>query len=278
MLKPVQNSIKPEFSIRRSSKKFNYKRTVLEEPSTDEVKIKEDVQFQFRLKPLIETSSLQFEEHSDTLNALNISQTPTPKKTAKREHKQPNSKQSIQETIESLSKKISENLPSNSNSKTKLTKLNQYGKETKMDEDSNSQHVTAATTNLSLTAQIPDTAKPSFKKPKPIIDIKSRKQSSIVDNQKNDLMINLKKPIVHTDGSKSKQEPNFIEDFNYIRVESPHKLGKAAGDGYKFIASSSIQVNSTNSFKNTNNNNQFDNFQSNYYENTSAKTNSSKTV
>lgn len=174
----------------------------------------------------------------------------------KRESQSTKQKPSIQESIETLSKKISENLPP-SHSKTRLSKLNQYGKEIKMDEEPHG-HVVAATTNLSLTASIPATTPaPSFKKPKPIIDIKSRKQSSLDQHQKNDLMINNK---------KNKGDGHF-EDFNYLRVESPHKLGKAAGDGYKFIASSSIQVNSTSTFKNTNNKNQFDNFQSNFYDN-----------
>lgn len=125
-------------------------------------------------------------------------------------------------------------------------------------------HIIPATTNLSLTAHIPATTPvPNLKKPKPLVDIKSRKQSCL-ENQhkpKDELMINNKKHRL--------AESQINEDFACLRVESPHKLGKAAADGYKFIASSSVQINSTSNFKNTNKQNQFDNFQSNFYENNS---------
>ncbi len=63
---------------------------------------------------------------------------------------------------------------------------------------------------------------------------------------------------------KSKKGYNNNEDFLcYTRVESPHKLGKSMPDGYIFVGSSSIQVNS-----NANNllNQQFQLFQSQIFD------------
>lgn len=144
--------------------------------------------------------------------------------------------------------------------------------------EENNHTIVPSTTNLALTANIPaSTPQPTFKKPKPIIDVKSRKQSSLEAQQKNEtLMINNKKTVMVTADLKPKvdgQHFGTTEDFNYLRVESPHKLGKAAGDCYKFIATSSVQVNSSNSFKNMNKQNQFDSFQSNFYENTKSSIN-----
>jgi len=279
------------YDLRRTQQKKVASRRYESETSTplidDNSKVaKDDLQFQFRLKPLSESCMLltPADDHNDS-HVSHISQTPTPNKTrnSKRDSGIRAPKQSIQETFESLSKKISESLPS-SNSKTKLKTLSQYGKEGKLEDEG---HVlyTAATTNLSLTANIPaPTPQPNFKKPKPIIDVKSRKQSSMEAQQKNEtLMINNKKNVLTISDLKPKTDANghhfaAVEDFNYLRVESPHKLGKAAGDCYKFIATSSVQVNSSNSFKNTNNKNQFDSFQSNFYENTNTKSSINKTA
>ena len=56
---------------------------------------------------------------------------------------------------------------------------------------------------------------------------------------------------------------NNNEDYYITRVESPHKLGKSMPDGYMFVGSSSIQVNS-----NANNllNQQFQLFQSQMFD------------
>ena len=130
--------------------------------------------------------------------------------------------------------------------KTKLTKLNQYGKEIKMDEEINS--VRLAVTPVPA------------KKSKTMSD-SSRKHTRTTETTHKSSWEALN---TNTSDFNSHHFPG-VEDFNYLRVESPHKLGKATSDGYKFIASSSVQVNSHSQNKNSLKN-QFASFQSQFYE------------
>ena len=59
------------------------------------------------------------------------------------------------------------------------------------------------------------------------------------------------------------------EDFNWERIESPHKLGKSMANGYKFCASSSGKLNSSISSRL---NHHFELYQSNYYDQSNKET------